>query len=380
MPTSRAPPLDRLAALYGLERERDEADNALRRRVFEVAVLPTTAYDVLRAVNRFRIPPGRRSAPRAGRAESLGPQPAIGGLLHMKWSLSEYNLICYGRADDDIFRRSAGTDAFFFRTRLFESTSDDLMSRYQNDLNGLAELPALVVAEAKPGGAPVTPAFLSLIDNIRISGDKIMFGFNHLYKISSEEVFGCEYFNIDAYENSRTHWAIKRGNLAEGFFKLLQDARQDAREADYPRFFRVEQWPLPNLGHVAVMMPFAAEFNDVYEAIKAACRTCRIEALRVDEIYKTTKIMDDVFAAIAQSRLVICDLTGRNANVLYESGLAHALNCDVILVTQAIEDVPFDLRQFRVIKYLSNQEGLSKLTTDLERTIQETLEETPRRG
>lgn len=204
MPTSKAPPLDRLAALYGLERERDEADNALRRRVFEVTALPTAAYAVLRAVNRFRIPPGRRSAPRAGRAESLGPQPAIGGLLHMKWSLSEYNLICYGRADDDIFRRSAGTDAFFFRTRLFESTSDDLMSRYQNDLNGLAELPALVVAEAKPGGAPVTPAFLSLIDNIRISGDKIMFGFNHLYKISSEEVFGCEYFNIDAYENSRT--------------------------------------------------------------------------------------------------------------------------------------------------------------------------------
>ena len=84
--------------------------------------------------------------------------------------------------------------------------------------------------------------------------------------------------------------------------------------------------------------------------------------------------------AIAQSRLVICDLTGRNANVLYESGLAHALNCDVILVTQTIEDVPFDLRQFRVIKYLPNREGLSKLTTDLEQTIQETLQETPRRG
>ena len=294
----------------------------------------------------------------------------------MKWSLSEYNLICYGHADNDIFRRSAGTDAFFFRTRLFECTSDDLRSRYQNDLNGLAELPALVVAEAKRGGAPVTPAFLSLIDNIRISGDNIMFGFNHLYEISSEGVFGCEYFNIDDYENSRTHWAIKRGNLAEGFFKLLQDAHK----ADHPRFFGVEQWPLPILGHVAVMMPFAAEFNGVYEAIKAACRTRRIEARRVDEIYKPTKIIDDVFATIAQSRLVICDLTGRNANVLYESGLAHALNCDVILVTQAIDDVPFDLRQFRVIKYLSNQEGLSKLTTDLEQTIQGTLQETPRRG
>ena len=138
------------------------------------------------------------------------------GLLHVKWSLSEYDLICYGRADDAIFRRSASTDAFFPKARLFEHTSDDLISRYQNDLNGLAELPALVVAEAKRGGAPVTPAFLSLIDNIRISGVDIIFGFNHLYEISSEEVFGCEYFNIGAYENSRMHWAIKRGNLTEG--------------------------------------------------------------------------------------------------------------------------------------------------------------------
>ena len=298
------------------------------------------------------------------------------GLLHVKWSLSEYNLICYGHADDAIFHRSASTDAFFPKARLFEHTSDDLISRYQNDLNGLAELPALVVAEAKRGGAPVTPAFLSLIDNIRISGVDIIFGFNHLYEISSEEAFGCEYFNIGAYENSRMHWAIKRGNLAEGFFKLLQDARKTG----YPRFFGVEQWPLPILGHVAVMMPFAAEFDGVYEAIKAACRTRRIEARRVDGIYKPTKIIDDVFATIAQSRLVICDLTGRNANVLYESGLAHALNCDVILVTQTTEDVPFDLRQFRFIKYLPNREGLSKLATDLEQTIQETLQETPRRG
>ena len=50
LPTARGAALDRLAALYGLERERDEADNALRRRVFEVATLPTAAYDVLRAV------------------------------------------------------------------------------------------------------------------------------------------------------------------------------------------------------------------------------------------------------------------------------------------------------------------------------------------
>ena len=93
----------------------------------------------------------------------------------------------------------------------------------------------------------------------------------------------------------------------------------------------------------------------------------------MDEIYKPTKIMDDVFSTIIQSQLVICDLTNRNPNVLYETGIAHALNCEVIMITQDMDDIPFDLRQFRAIKYLSNQEGLLKLTADLQQTIQETL-------
>ena len=39
-----------------------------------------------------------------------------------------------------------------------------------------------------------------------------------------------------------------------------------------------------------------------------------------------------------------------------------------------MDDIPFDLRQFRVIEYLPNKEGLSKLTEDLKKTISETLD------
>ena len=286
----------------------------------------------------------------------------------MNWSLSEYNLICYGRTDLDIFRHWTG-EARFDGSRLFEYTNDALQTRYQNNLSGLAELPTLVVAECIPHKAPVKPAFLSSIERVRESGHSIRFRFNHLHKISSEEIFECEDFDIKDFEAHRTHWAIKEGNLIEGFFKLLQNSQKD----DRPKFFGVEQWPLPALGHVAVMMPFKSEFDPVYEAIKRACSTLHIEARRVDKIYKPTKIIDDVFSAIVQSRLVICDLTARNANVLYEAGLAHAHNCDVIMIAQNIEDIPFDLRQFRAIKYLLNKEGLSKLTEDLKKTISVTL-------
>ena len=292
----------------------------------------------------------------------------LGGLSQMNWSLSEYNLICYGSTNRNIFQLWTGNADFDF-PRLFEHTNSDISTRFENNLSGLAELPTLVVAECVPHQEPLTPAFLSSIERVRKSGSNVSFRFSHLYKISSEEIFQCGYFDIEDFEAHRTHWAIKEGNLIEGFFKLLQNSHKD----DRPKFFSGEQWPLPVLGHIAVMMPFKSEFKPVYRAIKRACSALLIEARRVDEIYKPTRIIDDVFSTIVQSRLVICDLTARNANVLYETGLAHARNNDVIMITQNMDDVPFDLQQFRVIKYLPNKEGLSKLTEDLKRMISATL-------
>jgi hypothetical protein len=44
---------------------------------------------------------------------------------------------------------------------------------------------------------------------------------------------------------------------------------------------------------------------------------------------------------------VIADSSGRNLNVFYEIGLAHAIGVPVILITRSSDDVPFDLRHRR---------------------------------
>ena len=46
---------------------------------------------------------------------------------------------------------------------------------------------------------------------------------------------------------------------------------------------------------------------------------------------------------------VIADSSGRNLNVFYEIGLAHAIGVPVILITRSSDDVPFDLRHRREI-------------------------------
>jgi hypothetical protein len=62
---------------------------------------------------------------------------------------------------------------------------------------------------------------------------------------------------------------------------------------------------------------------------------------------------------------VVVDFTGKNPNVMYEMGIAHTLGKHVVPITQSVEDVPFDIRHHRVLKYLPNAEGLAALQASL---------------
>ena len=268
-----------------------------------------------------------------------------------------------------MFHQPSGVDVFR-ADRLFGETSGELKAIYESDLTKLSELPVLALTEIYRGEGP-RPAFVGRIDHIERLGRDIRFRFEHWHnQFSAEEVFGCGYFDIDIVtrginESNRTHWAIKQGNLMEGILRLLNDRSKDHS----PKAFNVTQWPIPTLSHVAVMMPFDSTFEAVYTAVKESCNSLRLETLRVDEIYSPSQISTDIFKAIEQSKLVVSDLTGRNPNVLYETGLAHARDRDVIMITQDAEDVPFDLNHIRYIKYLANRQGLEQLTTDLREFI-----------
>lgn len=293
----------------------------------------------------------------------------------MYWQLDHYNRICYYEIDRDIFRSRTG-HARFERARMFEFTASDVRQRFERDIASLVQLPTLVVgelAEAFPVRAQgETPARFTRLSSIDIPGNSriVYFQYHHLdSRITSEEVFGSGLFNVYLNESNRTHWAVKEGNLIE----ILADLRERQANNTRPRFFEVDKWPLPKLRHVAVMMPFATEFNSVYESVKSACRQVGYQSLRVDEVYGPSKIVNDIFAAIVQSQLVICDLTGKNPNVLYEAGIAHANNIEVITLGQNGDDIPFDLRQFRYITYFPNTEGLAKLENDLVRSIRTCL-------
>lgn len=101
-----------------------------------------------------------------------------------------------------------------------------------------------------------------------------------------------------------------------------------------------------------VMMPFGQWMDAYYREIYVpAIREAGLEAVRADELFSTGSVIEQIWEQISRAKVLLADLTGKNANVFYELGLAHAANKPVVFTTGELEDVPFDLRHLRVAVY-----------------------------
>lgn len=100
-------------------------------------------------------------------------------------------------------------------------------------------------------------------------------------------------------------------------------------------------------------MPLADPTSGYYTTLyEPAIKRAGLAAVRADtDIFGTGKIIDQIWAGINNTKVLVAELTGRNPNVLYELGIALALQKPVVLVSSNEADVPFDVRHVRVIYY-----------------------------
>jgi hypothetical protein len=124
---------------------------------------------------------------------------------------------------------------------------------------------------------------------------------------------------------------------------------------------------------VFVLMPFADEFDDVYKlGIKPACENAGAYAERLDQQLFTESILDRIYNQISKADVLVSDMTGRNPNVFYETGYAHALGKKVILLTKSADDIPFDLKHYQHIIYAGR---IADLISELEKRVRWALEQ-----
>lgn len=250
--------------------------------------------------------------------------------------------------------------------RVFQHTDKDLENRFAPggllDVTALMALPTIITNESSSDPSFPVMARVGKVTKIRQGAAECQIEYEldtdvpPIANAVLESLAAPLHFVISRrfFDDFRTnHWAVKDVDLFNVLFK-------EGIGCIKPTIFKLpESLVDPKL--VAVMMPFSAEFTGVYAALQTAVGTVGMRCLRADDIWDDDVIIQDVVKLIGTSQVVICDLTGKNANVFYEAGIAHTMGKNVILVAQHESDIPFDLRHIRHIKYLPNEQGLTEL-------------------
>ncbi|MFB1298609.1 hypothetical protein ACAG24_024165 [Mycobacterium sp. pW049] len=117
-----------------------------------------------------------------------------------------------------------------------------------------------------------------------------------------------------------------------------------------------------------VLMPFSPQRrNEIYEEYikRPLVAELGIPCRRADDFYSSRQIMGDIWDAINRAKLIVADLSDKNANVFYELGMAHVLGKSVILVAERHDDIPFDLQGIRTIIYGDSPSGWKRLAKEI---------------
>jgi hypothetical protein len=102
-----------------------------------------------------------------------------------------------------------------------------------------------------------------------------------------------------------------------------------------------------------VIMPFSAELHYFYLFLKRHIEEKHgVKCIRGDADILTVPLLDKIRTYIDMAEVLIADCSGRNPNVFYELGIAHALGKKVILITKdSIVEAPADIRHYEFIHY-----------------------------
>lgn len=120
---------------------------------------------------------------------------------------------------------------------------------------------------------------------------------------------------------------------------------------------------------VFVIMPFKDEFFEVYEMLKMQFSE-RFEFSNAGEEGNQQNVLKDIIQPLYEADIVIADLTGLNANVMYELGLAHSFNKKTVIITQDnLSGLPFDLKQYRAKDYTTHFKKFDELIKYLETNL-----------
>jgi len=100
------------------------------------------------------------------------------------------------------------------------------------------------------------------------------------------------------------------------------------------------------------IMPYGGFFDEYYKTIwMTAAKRAGYTITRNDEEPGGKPILREIWEALGAADVAIAELTGVNANVMYELGLAHGRRIRTIIVAQSAAKLPSDVKHLHCIIY-----------------------------
>ena len=127
-----------------------------------------------------------------------------------------------------------------------------------------------------------------------------------------------------------------------------------------------------------IIMPYGGNdeqmrkrFEGVYQTIICpAARNAGYEPKRSDIAGEPGNITQDIIRDLAESEVVIADLTMANANVFFELGIRHAFRkSGTVHIVDGAHSLPFDVRQYRAIAYTTELAEIPEVQKQIEDAI-----------
>jgi len=105
------------------------------------------------------------------------------------------------------------------------------------------------------------------------------------------------------------------------------------------------------------------------EVISPACARLGLTPVRSDSLGRAGEINEQIFRRLRDDDVVIADLTGANANVMYELGLRHTREKLTVQIGE-FGRLPFDINMIRTIQFSRSPVGLINARDELIQVIE----------
>jgi hypothetical protein len=250
-----------------------------------------------------------------------------------------------------------------------------IASTAQGSASGLDEIEALhaqirgILSGAREASAPGRIIRVSIVERSAARAERLQAALAEIMVQPSAALTEAEMSHIgEAFHRGlESPMAVRRPlrlKLRRPSRERDQKKEQFADSAEVSNLESAEQ--VEHKPRAFVAMPFSEEMEDVfYYGIQNPVRQLGYICERVDQEAFTGDILEQVKTRIENAEIVIADLTGSNPNVYLEVGYAWGKGRPTVLVANKKDELKFDVRGQRCLKYQSIKDLEKLLTSEL---------------